>query len=401
MDYTKFLADNASKVEASITMAITATAAKLKGEGKPVISMSAGEPDFDTPDFIKQAAIQALNEGKTKYTAASGLPQLKSVICKKILKDRGLAYDPANITVSCGAKHSIFNALVAIINPGDEVVFGSPYWVSYPDQISLLGGKPVIITTTDATQFKITAAQLEQAITPKTKALILNSPSNPTGMIYTRQELEAIAAVVVKHDILVISDEIYSKLLYEGEHVSIASLNDEIKARTIFIDGVSKAYSMTGWRIGYAAAPKPITEIMGSVQSHSTSNPTTPSQWAAIAALEGDDSEVETMRQAFDERRNVMVTALNAIPGITCLTPQGAFYTFPNITKVLGKTTPAGVVVKDSATFCTALLNEKLVACVPGSGFGAEGYLRLSYAASMDAINEAISRMKEFVESLK
>lgn len=401
MDYKKFLADNASKVEASITMAITATAAKLKGEGKPVISMSAGEPDFDTPEFIKQAGIQALNEGKTKYTAAAGLPQLKTAICKKVLHDRGLSYSPENIVVSCGAKHSIFNALVAIVNPGDEVIFASPYWVSYPDQISLLGGKPVVIETTDQTQFKITAAQLESAITSKTKAFILNTPSNPTGMAYTKLELEALAAVIVKHDILVISDEIYAKLLYDGEHISIASLGEEIKARTIFIDGVSKAYSMTGWRIGYAAAPKQIAEIMGSVQSHSTSNPTTPAQWASIAALEGDDSAVAAMCVAFDERRKTMVDGLNSIPGITCLLPQGAFYTFPNVSALFGKITPEGTVLKDSATFCTALLNEKLVACVPGSGFGAEGYIRLSYATSMEAITTAVKRISEFVAALK
>ena len=401
MNYTKFLSENASKVEASITMAITATAAKLKSEGKPVISMSAGEPDFDTPEYIKEAAYQALREGKTKYTAASGLPQLKTIICKRIKEDRGLSYIPENISVTCGAKHAIFNALVAIINPGDEVIFASPYWVSYPDQIGLLGGKPVIITTTDATQFKITAEQLEKAITPKTKAFILNSPSNPTGMIYTKRELEALAEVIVRHDILVISDEIYSKLLYVGEHISIASFGQEIKDRTIYIDGVSKAYSMTGWRIGYSAAPKQIADVMGSIQSHSTSNPTTPSQWASIAALEADDTAIESMRKAFDERRKVMVAALNKIPGITCLSPQGAFYTFPNISSTFGKTTPAGTKLTDSAVFCTALLNEKLVACVPGSGFGAEGYLRLSYATSMDAINDAMARMGEFVGSLK
>lgn len=390
----------AKQIQGSITMEVTALANQLKAEGKPVIGMSAGEPDFDTPDFIKDAAVQALKDGQTKYTAAAGLPVLKSLVAKRIKEERGIEYTPDQIVISCGAKHSIFNALSAVINPGDEVIFSSPYWVSYPDQVKMLGGVPVIIETTDATSFKITPDQLRNAITDKTKVCIINSPSNPTGVVYTPDELKALADVIVEKDILVISDEIYAKLVYEGEHVSIGSFNDEIKARTIFIDGMSKAYSMTGWRIGYLAAPKEIASTVSRLQSHSTSNPTTPSQYASIAALEGDDAAVETMKAAFDERRKIMASKLNAIDGVTCVVPQGAFYAFPNISALFGSVTPEGAEIVDSVSFCKAFLQEKLVACVPGSGFGAEGYIRLSYATSNQAIEDAIGRLSEFVASL-
>ena len=390
----------ASTIEGSVTMEITALANQLKAEGKPVIGMSAGEPDFDTPNYIKEAAIKAIHEGQTKYTAAAGLPALKQLIADKILKDRGVAYTPNQIVVSCGAKHSIFNCLTAIVNPGDDIIFSSPYWVSYPDQVKLLGGNSVVIPTTDATQFKISPDMLAAAITPKTKALILNSPSNPTGIVYSRNELQALANVIVDHQILVISDEIYGKLTYGQQHVSIASLGEDIKQLTLFVDGVSKAYSMTGWRVGYTASPVEIATVMGRVQSHTTSNPTTPSQWASMAALKNNDDAIDIMRAEFSKRKEVMVAKLNAIEGVTCVNPQGAFYAFPNISALFGKSSSMGP-IHSSVDFCKQLLQQSLVACVPGSGFGAEGYVRLSYATSMAAIEEALERLKKFAEALQ
>jgi aspartate aminotransferase len=395
-----YISETASTVEASITMAITALANQLKSEGKPVIGMSAGEPDFDTPEFIKEAGIDAIRAGKTKYTAAAGLPVLKESIAKRLKADHGLDYDASQIVVSCGAKHSIFNVLLATLNSGDEVIIPSPYWVSYPDQVKMLGGVPVFIETTDADNFKITAQQLEASITKKSKIVILNTPSNPTGMVYTKSELQSLAEVIVKHQLLVISDEIYEKLIYDGEHVSIASLGEDIKDLTILINGASKAYSMTGWRIGYAAMPKEIAGACGRLQSHSTSNPTSISQWASLAAFEGDDSAVMEMKKEFVKRKKYMVERLNSISGITCLDPQGAFYAFPNISALIGKKSASGT-IEDSVSFCTLFLQDKLVACVPGSGFGAEGYLRLSYATSMDAIVSALDRLEEWVGELK
>lgn len=395
------IAERASHVTDSITMAISALAQKLKKEGQDVLSFGAGEPDFDTPDFIKQAGISAILEGKTKYTAATGIIELKEAVCAKLLKDNGLSYTPGQIIISCGAKHSIFNAIMALVNPGDEVVIPAPYWVSYPDQVQLCGGIPVFIHTTDETEFKITPAQLRNAITSRTKLVILNSPSNPTGSVYTSAELKAIADVLVEKQVLVLSDEIYEKLIYSPhEHVSIASFSEEIKKLTIVVNGVAKAYSMTGWRIGYSASPVPIAQAMGTIQSHSTSNPTTPSQWASLAALNGDGHEVELMRLEFEKRRQVMVAGLSAIPGFTCLMPHGAFYTFPNISACLGKRCASGV-IENSAQFCQYLLKEALVACIPGSGFGAEGYIRLSYATSMSDIERGIERIDQWVRQLQ
>ncbi len=396
---SSFISKRTAGIKASITMAITAMANQLKKEGKPVIGMSAGEPDFDTPEEIKAAGIASINDGKTKYTPASGITELKQAIITKLSNDNALSYAPENIIVSSGAKHSIFNALAAIINPGDEVIIPSPYWVSYPAQVSVLDGVPVYIETTDANQFKITPDQLKSAITSKTKALILNSPSNPTGMVYSHAELEALADIIVSHQILVISDEIYEKLIYEGNHTSIAQCGEEIKALTLVINGVSKAYSMTGWRIGYTAAPKDIAAAMNRLQSHSTSNPTAASQWASLEAISGSQDAVTTMRKAFSERRHVMISRLNEIEGISCVSPQGAFYAFPNISSAFGKQSPAGKIT-DAVSFCEALLQDQLVACVPGSGFGAEGFIRLSYATSMEAINEALDRIETFFKSL-
>lgn len=399
---TSVISKRASQAEDSITMAITAMAQKMRKDGQDVIGFSAGEPDFPTPKHVREAAYAAIEAGKTLYTAASGIPELKTAICARFLADQGLAYLPENIVVSCGAKHSIFNVLMALVNPGDEVIVPVPYWVSYPDQVSLVGGVSVYINAGESTEFKITAEQLNAVLTPKSKLLILNSPSNPTGSIYTRPELEALAAVILAHPhLLVLSDEIYEKLIYDASigHVSIASLSEAIKSRTIVVNGVSKAYAMTGWRIGYAASSKEIADVMGKMQSHTTSNPTTPSQWAALAALNGPDTEIEMMRAAFDARRQYMVAALNAIPGIRCLAPQGAFYAFPNVSSCFGKKSKSGV-IKDSASFCEWLLKDALVACVPGSGFGADDFVRLSYATSMENIKTGIQRIQDWVATL-
>ncbi len=394
------LAKRASNVSDSITMAITATAQRLKKEGQDVLSFGAGEPDFDTPDYIKQAGITAIQKGKTKYTAASGIAELKQAVCEKLKRDNNLTYAPNQIIISCGAKHSIFNVMMALVDDGDEVIIPSPYWVSYPDQVQLCGGKPVFIHTDESTEFKITPEQLKQVITPRTKLFVLGSPSNPTGSVYSRAELEALAEIFVENNIFVISDEIYEKLIYgTHQHISIASISPEIYKRTIVINGVSKAYSMTGWRIGYSAAPAEIAQVMGMLQSHATSNPTTPSQWASLEALTHNEDAVTAMRIEFEKRKNVMVDALNAIPGITCLNPHGAFYTFPNVSACFGKSSKSGK-IENSAQFCEYLLNEALVACVPGSGFGAEGYIRLSYATSMDDITKGIERIKNWVSHL-
>ncbi len=402
MIMTSVISKRASQAEDSITMAITAMAQKMRKEGQDVLGFSAGEPDFPTPKHVREAAYAAIEAGKTLYTAASGIPELKTAICARLLADQGLQYGPENIVVSCGAKHSIFNVMMAVVDPGDEVIVPVPYWVSYPDQVSLVGGVSVYIETSEDNSFKVTPEQLTAVLTPKSKLLILNSPSNPTGSVYTRSELEALAVVIAAHpNLLVLSDEIYEKLIYDASvgHISIATLSPEIKARTIVINGVSKAYAMTGWRIGYAAASKEIAEVMGKMQSHTTSNPTTPSQWAALAALTGPDTEINIMREAFDARRQYMVAALNAIPGIHCLAPKGAFYAFPNVSACFGKKSKSGVIT-DSASFCELLLKDALVACVPGSGFGADDFVRLSYATSMENIKKGIQRIQDWVATL-
>jgi aspartate aminotransferase len=399
---TSPLSERANNIKDSITMAVTDLGNQLKKEGHRVISFSAGEPDFDTPQSIKEAGINSIKAGKTKYTAASGIIELKNAVVKKFKNDNNLTYTNKDIVISCGAKHSIYNTLIALINTGDEVIVPSPYWVSYPDQVELVGGKPIIIEATDKAGFKITPAQLEAAITPRTKMVIINSPSNPTGAIYTKQELQALADVVLKHDnIYVLSDEIYEELVYDGtEHYSIASLSKEMQDRTVVINGVSKAYSMTGWRIGYTGSTTEIASAMGKIQSQTTSNPTVASQWASLEALEGSQEAVETMRISFESRRNLMVKELNKIKGMTCLTPPGAFYTFPNVSALYGKTSPEGLVAND-VDFCAQLLTLYKVACVPGSGFGAPDHIRLTYTASAEDIKEGIDKIKLFVESLK
>lgn len=393
----KELSRIASAVRASTTMEIDAMSKSMKAAGIDVIGFGAGEPDFDTPANITQACIQALEEHKTRYTAASGIAELKAAACMRIESDCGISYKPSNVIIASGAKHIVYLALRALINPGDEVILPAPCWVSYYELIQMVGGVPVVLYAGEEADFKLTAAQLEAAITDKTKCLILNSPCNPTGMAYSREELEALAAVCVKKDIYVLSDEIYYSLLYDGvEFVSLASLNDEIKARTILINGVSKSYAMTGWRIGFAMADEKIIKVMSNYVSHSTAGPATFSQWAAVEALTGTQEPREVMRSAFQERRNYIVERINAIPGVSCLKPQGAFYIMMNIKELLGKEL-YGVKIESADDFCTLFLQKGLVATVPCTGFFAPGYVRWSYATSLDNIQSGCDRLEKFL----
>lgn len=389
----------ARTIGASPTLALDAKTKKLQREGINVISFGVGEPDFDTPQHIKKAAIDAINAGFTKYTPSSGIPELREAICAKLKKDNGLDYKPSEVLVSVGAKHSIYNAVLALVDPGDEVLIPAPYWVSYPEMVKMAGGVPVFIPTGIETGFKITREALESAITPKTTVLILNSPSNPTGAIYTESELRDIASVCLKHNIAVISDEIYEKLVYEGKHVSFAALGPEVKAITVTVNGVSKSYAMTGWRIGYAAGPADVIEAMGNIQSHSTSNPTSIAQKAALAGLTGPQDELEAMRVEFKKRRDYMVKRLNEMPGFKCLVPPGAFYVYPDVSALIGRKL-AGRVVTDDSTLADILLDEARIAVVPGKAFGTEGNLRFSYATSMELIEEGLNRLAKVLETL-
>jgi aspartate aminotransferase len=384
------LAERVSQVTPSITLAIAAKAKAMKAEGIDVCSFSAGEPDFDTPAHIKAAAIKALEDGKTKYGAASGEPGLRDAIARKLQRENGLNYKAENIIVSNGGKHSLYNLILALIEAGDEVIIPAPYWLSYPEIVTLAGGKSVIINTDAATGYKITPAQLRQAITPKTKLFILNSPSNPTGMVYTPDEIKALAEIIVEKDILVVSDEIYEKILYDGaKHISIGSFGEEIFKRTVISNGFAKGYSMTGWRIGYLAGPLELIKATTTIQSHSTSNVCTFAQYGAIAALEGSQDCVEEMRLAFAKRREVMYARLNAIPGLTCPKPEGAFYLLPDISKTGLK----------SLDFCNALLEAYKVAVIPGIAFGIDNTVRLSYATDMATIEKGMDRLEKFVKS--
>jgi len=391
------LSKKALSISPSSTLAIDAKAKRMKAEGIDIIGFGAGEPDFDTPDHIKQAAIKAINDGFTKYTPASGTLDLKKAICEKFKKENGLDYTPANIVISNGAKHSLVNAFQAICNPGDEVIVPAPYWVSYPEMIKLADGVPVILNTTEEDNFKFTIYKLEAAITDKTKAIVINSPSNPTGMVYSEEELRAIAEIAVKKNIFIISDEIYEKLIYDGyKHISIASFDEKIKDLTIIINGMSKTYSMTGWRIGYSASNAEIAKIMGNVQSHATSNPNSIAQKAAEAALTGPQDAVEMMKAEFVKRRDYMVDRINKIEGLSCIKPNGAFYVMMNISKLIGKVID-GVVIKGSDDFADLLLEKANVALVPGSGFGTDIHVRLSYATSMENIKEGLNRIEKFL----
>ena len=376
-----------AQVTGSTTLAITARANELKAQGVDVVSFAAGEPDFDTPDYIKEAALQAIKNGFTKYTPSSGTEELRAAICDKLKRDNALDYKPAEIVVGCGAKHAIFNAVMVLCDAGDEVLIPAPYWVSYPEMVKVSGATPKYIQTTPASGFRITPVQLQAAITPRTKLLILNSPSNPTGSVYSRAELEALADICLKNGLYVISDEIYEKLLYtDAPLTSIAALGKGIQALTITVNGMSKAYAMTGWRIGYAAGPAAIMGHMKNLQDHSTSNPCSISQKAAVAALRAPEDGIRAMRDEFLLRRNLMMSLVDGIPGVSYIKPDGAFYLFCDFSKF----GPCAEVAK-------RILNEVNVAVIPGDGFGAEGYLRLTFCTSQERIREGVRRIKEWI----
>ncbi len=395
----KILSKRASEAEESVTLAITAKANQMREQGIDVISFSAGEPDFDTPEHIKKAATDALAKGQTKYTPASGLPALRKAITAKFLKDNGLTYDPAQIVVSCGAKHSLYNVMQAILEEGDEAIIPAPYWVSYPAMVKCAGATPVIVNTQERNGLKMTADELRKAITERTKCLILCSPSNPTGMVYSEAELKAVAEVCLEKDILVISDEIYEKLVFGVPFASIATVAPKLRDKCIVVNGASKAYAMTGWRIGYAAGPKDIMTAVGRMQSQSTSNATSIAQYATIAALEGDQGCVEKMRLEYAKRRDYIVGRLRKIPGVSCGEPQGAFYVFPNVSSLYGKKYQ-GKAITGSTMMAETLLEKAHIATVPGGGFGADAYIRLSYATSMEKIEKGLDRLEKFVKEL-
>lgn len=394
------LASRISTIKPSPTLAITAKANALKAEGRDVISFGAGEPDFDTPDHIKMAAVKAIEEGFTKYTPVDGIVELKDAIISKLLRDNQLTYDRSEIVVSCGAKHTLYNMTQVLFQEGDEVVIPSPYWVSYLDMVLLSGAKPVIIKTTEEQGFKILPEQLKAAITIDTKAIIMNSPANPTGAVYTARELAALAEVVSGKEMLVISDDIYEKIIYDDRpFTNIASLSKELRNRTIVVNGVSKAYSMTGWRIGYAAGPEEIIKAMTKLQSQNTSNPASISQRAAVEALNGNQESVKVMVEEFRRRRNVIVEKLNAIPGVTCALPHGAFYVFPDVSSLFGRSY-GGQVISNSSDFAAYLLDRANVAVIPGVDFGDDNHIRLSYATSLQHIEEGLKRINSAVKGL-
>lgn len=397
----QYLSDRVNAIKPSPTIAITTKAKQLKAEGHDLVGFGAGEPDFDTPDHVKYAAIRGLVSGNTKYTPADGMPQLKDAIIHKFQRDNGLQYTREEITVNVGAKHTLFNLYMALLNPGDEVVIAAPYWVSYPDMALICGAKPVFVEGREENNFCMTAADLDAAITDKTKFVVINNPSNPTGGGYSRAQLQELAEVIVRRDVLCISDEIYEKLVYDNfEFVSVASLSDEMRKRTIVVNGLSKEWSMTGWRIGYAAGDPAIIKAVSKIQSQSTTNPTSFAQDGAIAALLGPQDAIAEFVAAFDERRKYIVDRFNAMPGVSCVSPQGAFYVFPNISGLFGKTTPKGAKLDNSADVAEYLLTDALVAIVPGSAFGAEGFMRLSYALDMDSIVKGLDRIEKAVAEL-
>lgn len=388
------LAKRVAQITPSKTLAITAKAKELRSEGYDVVGLGAGEPDFNTPQHIIDAAVKAMEEGQTKYTAAAGIVELKKAICEKLTRDNNITYKPSQVVVCNGAKHALYNLFQAIVDPGDEVIVPIPYWVSYPEMITLADGVPVFVEGAEANEFKITPEQLRAVITDKTRAVIINSPSNPTGSVYTREELEGLAQVCIEKQILMVSDEIYERLIYDGrEHVSIASLSPEAYDLTVVINGMSKPYSMTGWRIGYAAGNEELIKAMTNLSSHSTSNPTTFAQYGALAALEGSQEPLEMMKVEFDKRRKAVVKLMNEIEGIHCVEPKGAFYLFANVSEAMKKGGYA-----DVDEWAQALLEKEYVALIPGSGFGAPNHIRISYATSLEQLEKGIARIKKFVE---
>jgi aspartate aminotransferase len=394
------LAARIAKIKPSETLAITAKTNSLRAEGRDVIGFGAGEPDFDTPVNIKNAAIEAIESGFTKYTPVGGTDELKDAIVAKLKRDNSLEYKRSQIVISCGAKHTLYNLAQALFDEGDEVIIPAPYWVSYPDIVVLAGGRPVIVNTKEKEGFKMKPDQLKAAITKRTRAVIINSPSNPTGAAYSPEELKAIAAVLMNKDILVISDDIYEKIFYaKFPFANIASVEEKMKSRTIIVNGVSKTYAMTGWRIGYAAGPEEIVAAINKIQSQNTSNPTSISQKAALEALSGDQSGVDKMVSEFHKRRNFIVDALNQIPGVKCFSPEGAFYVFPNVADIYGRSYQ-GKKITNSAELIDYLLDEANVAAVPGAAFGSDDHIRLSYATSLANIEEGIKRIKNAVAKL-
>jgi len=387
------LAERARRLAPSPTLAISARARALRAQGLDVIAFSAGEPDFDTPERVKAAAVRALQEGHTRYTDTAGIPELRAAVCAKLKRDHGLEYEPADVIVSVGAKHTLYNACAVLVGPGDEVLIPSPYWVSYTEQVRLCEGTPVVVPTDEARGFQLDLDALRAAVTPRTKLLILNSPNNPTGAVYPRADLEAVAALAVDRGLWVISDECYEALAYEGRTPSLAALGPEIKARTLVVQTCSKAYAMTGWRIGYAAGPRAIVRAMTDFQSQCTSNPASVAQWAAVEALAGPQDDVAKMVGEFDRRRRAMVEGLAGIPGIRCTMPQGAFYAFPDVSGLFGRRW-RGRTLRGSADVAAFLLEEARVAVVPGADFGSDRHLRLSYACSLPAIQEGLDRIR-------
>ncbi len=398
-----FLADSLSRIKPSPTIAVSQKARELKAAGRDVISLGAGEPDFDTPDNIKEAAIEAIRRGETKYTAVDGIPELKAAIVEKFRRDNGLEYETAQITVGNGGKQVLYNAFMATLNSGDEVIIPAPYWVSYPDMVLLAGGTPVIVETTLENNFKLTPEDLEKAITENTKWFLFNSPSNPSGAAYTRDELKALTDVLMKHPhVWVMSDDIYEHLVYDDfEFVTPAQVEPGLFERTLTVNGVAKAYAMTGWRIGYAGGPVELIRAMGKLQSQSTSNPCSISQWAAVEALNGPQDFIAESNRVYKARRDMVVKMLNAAEGITCPTPEGAFYVYPSIAGCIGKKTPDGKVIETDEDFVTALLEAEGVAAVHGAAFGTSPNFRVSYATSTEALEEACKRIHRFCAALK
>lgn len=398
-----FLATNLQNIKPSPTIAVSMKAAELKSQGKNIISLSMGEPDFDTPDNIKSAAIEAIKKGDTKYTAVDGTPAVKKAIISKFKKENNLEYKTSEIIVSTGAKQVIYNAFVATINPGDEVLIQAPYWVSYPDMVILAGGNPVIIESSAENNFKITEESLEKKITSKTKWLILNSPSNPTGSCYSKEELQKIAKILLKYpNIHILSDDIYEHLIFDNlKFATIAEVEPLLKPRTLVVNGVSKAYAMTGWRIGYGAGDEKLIKAMSMIQSQSTSATTSIGQAATVEALNGPQDYIATGKEVFQKRRDMVVKMLNEIDGINCNTPNGAFYVFPSCKKILGRKTPEGKIINNDNDFSSYLLEDALVAVVPGIAFGAEGFFRISYAANEDFLKDAMNRIKISCDKLK
>ncbi|MBM4123179.1 MAG: pyridoxal phosphate-dependent aminotransferase [Nitrospira sp.] len=394
------LAARASRIVPSPTLSITATAKSMKAQGIDVIDFASGEPDFDTPEPVKAAAEAAIRAGFTKYTASSGIDELRSAIADKLKAELGLAYPKSQILVSCGAKHTLYNLAQALLEAGDEVIIPAPFWVSYRDQVLLNDATPVLLETKEADGYAISRAMLESCVTPRTKAIIVNSPGNPTGATYDRPTLEVIADFALRRDLIIISDEIYEKILYDGvTHISIATLGPEVAARTVIVNGVSKAYAMTGWRIGYAAGPKDLLTAMADIQSQSTSNPTSISQKAAVAALRMGETFPQQMVTEFDRRRRLMVERLNKMPGVSCRMPTGAFYAFPNVSGLLTRRHPAGP-IDSPAALAAYLLKEAQVAVVPGEPFGSTHHIRLSYATGMEAIARGLERMEAALKKL-